>query len=118
MALFPKLETGAIAQYPATRTFGYRTRLIRYIDGTEQRVSRFTKAIRRWVVHLDQLSEREASDVLSFFSEMRGRAEQFEFEDPRSGATVSHCRFEQDEVRIEFTGPSASRTTLTIRSGD
>src|SRR5512138_1824477 len=118
MAIFPKLVTGAIAQYPATRMLEHRTRVIRYIDGTEQRVSRTKEAIRRWVVNLDQLTEREAADVLSFFSEVRGRAEQFDFEDPWSGVIFSHCRFEQDEVRIEFTDGSASRTTLTIRSGD
>jgi hypothetical protein len=119
MALFPKLTTGAVTQYPATRAIEHRTRIIQYTDGTEQRLSRRNMPVRRWLVQLDQLTEREANDVLSFFAQVRGRAERFDFEDPWSGQIVPDCRFEQDEIVLDFKGPSRARiATLRIRSGD
>ena len=118
MALFPKLSTGAVAQYPLTRTLEQRTRVIQYIDGTEQRISRRRRAIGRWVIRLERLGEQEADAVLGFFAQHRGRADHFDFEDPYSGAMVANCRFEQDDLTVEFTRTGGARTTLTIRSGD
>jgi hypothetical protein len=118
MALFPKLTTGAVAQYPAMRTIEHRTRVIQYTDGTEQRVSRTRVPVRRWIVKLDQLTEREANDVSSFFVQVRGRAGTFEFEDPWSSEIIPDCRFEQDDIMIDFTDASRARlATLHIRSG-
>ena len=117
MALFPRLSTGAVAQYPAKRVLDYTTRVIQYLDGTEQRIGRRASAIRRWSIKLDQLTERELSDILIFFSQHQGRAEEFDFEDPWSGLVIEHCRFEQDDVVAELLG-SGGRTTLSIRSGD
>ena len=34
---FPKLKTGAVAQYPAQRTTRYSTHVMRFMDGSEQR---------------------------------------------------------------------------------
>ena len=119
MAVFPKLATGAVTQYPATRTVEHRTRVIQYVDGSEQRISRRSSGIRRWILKLDRLTEREANDVLSFFGEVRGRAEHFDFEDPSTGEIVPDCRFDQDDIAIDFTDVMRARVaTLRIRSGD
>ena len=118
MALFPRLSTGSVAQYPAARTVQHRTTIIQYTDGTEQRISSRSAPIVRWIIRLDQLTDREAHDVLTFFAQVRGRAEQFEFEDPWSGTMFPHCRFEQDDFTVDYTGETGSRTTLAIRSTD
>jgi hypothetical protein len=118
MRLFPKLSSGAITQYPSTRELEQRTRIIQYTDGTEQRISRKAGHLRRWFIHLDQLSEAESDNVLTFFSQCRGRAEEFDFKDPWSGSVIPHCRFEQDDLTMEFTGNDGARTTLIIRSGE
>jgi hypothetical protein len=119
MALFPKLATGAVAQYPATRTIEHRTRVIQYTDGTEQRLSRRKAPVRRWIIKLDQLTEREVHDVLSFFAEVRGRAERFDFEDPWTGEIQPDCRFEQDDIAVDFKDvPHGRVSSLQIRSGD
>jgi hypothetical protein len=118
MPLFPKLATGAIAQYPATRTVQHRTRVIQYIDGSEQRLTRGSAPVRRWIIKLDQLTEREADEVLAFFASVRGRAGRFDFEDPWSGEIISDCRFEQDQLVVDFADVSRARVaTLRIRSG-
>ena len=117
MALFPRLSTGAVAQYPAKRVLEHGTRVIQYLDGTEQRIGRRASVIRRWTIKLDQLTERELSEISTFVSQHRGRAEEFDFEDPWSGQVIGHCRFEQDDLVAEFGG-SGGRMTLSIRSGD
>jgi hypothetical protein len=94
-----------------------RTRVIEYTDGSEQRISRRGRAFRQWSIRLDRLSEREAADLLTFFAQRHGRAEEFEFEDPITGAVVPNCRFEQDEVSFDFSGESGARGVLTFRSG-
>jgi hypothetical protein len=118
MALFPRLSTGALAQYPLARSHEYRTRVIEYTDGTEQRISRGGRVLRRWTVSLDQLTEREAADVMTFFAQQRGRAQEFELEDPFTGTIVPNCRFEQEEVSLDFSDHGGVRTTLTIRGGE
>ena len=37
MSAFPKLKTGAVAQYPASRALSQATEVVRFLDGTEQR---------------------------------------------------------------------------------
>ena len=44
------LKTGALAQYTLERGSRYRTEVVRYVDGGEQRYREWNGVLRRWVV--------------------------------------------------------------------
>jgi len=90
MAEFPKLKTGAVAQYPMMREVRVRTRVLPFIDGTEQRYL-IEKPLRRWVIRLDALDEGEAVGIDEFVRRHLETLESFAFTDPWSGVTYPQC---------------------------
>ncbi len=100
MARFPKLKTGALAQYPAVREHRYASEVHRFLTGAEQRYRDFAAARKRWVIALEELDEMEMATLARFFDEQQGRLGVFEFEDPWSGAIISQCRFGEDRFGV------------------
>ncbi|HYP14615.1 MAG TPA: DUF2460 domain-containing protein [Bryobacteraceae bacterium] len=103
MAAFPLLRTGAITQYPSTRTVTYSTGIARYLDGAEQRFRLYAKPVVRWQVRLSAVSPEELSALERFFREMQGRYSSFVFIDPWTGVEYPNCSFDDDamEARVE-----------------
>ena len=62
--MFPTLKTGAVMQYPATKTLLFNTDAIRFLDGTEQRFRDNPSVLHQWTIALDLLELR---------GEMRGK---------------------------------------------
>jgi hypothetical protein len=114
MAQFPKLKTGAVAQYPASRGQRYSTEVRRFLDCSEQRYRNFPSATRRWAIALDMLDETEATRVARFFDDQRGRLGIFEFEDPWTGTVIEQCRFGEDIFPMREEGESRCSLQLTI----
>jgi hypothetical protein len=112
---FPVLKTGALAQYPATRTLEYKTDVIEFTDGTEQRYRQRGARVNRWVVRLELLDETEMSRLAEFFNAAAGRAGTFEFKDPWTGAVHTNCSLEIDELTAELAGEMRVGTALVIR---
>ena len=71
MATFPVLSTGAVGQYPMARGVSYNVEVIRFMDGSDQRYLTRGKPLRRWLIKLDQLTERNC-DWSSFSTARRG----------------------------------------------
>ncbi len=115
MSEFPKLKTGAVMQYPAQRSRTYLTRVLCFVDGSEQRYRESGRALHRWVVRLDQLDEAELSGLQEFFSMQQGRFGSFSFVDPWDGAAYSSCSLENDVHAWEVQDEARSRTMLIIR---
>ncbi len=114
MARFPKLKTGAVAQYPASRVERYSTEVKKFLDCAEQRYRDFSAARRRWVIALELLDETETAQLARFFDQQQGRVAAFEFEDPWTGAVVPACRFGEDRFPVEETYESRCSLRLTI----
>ena len=112
MARFPKLKTGAVAQYPAVREERYATEVHQFLDCSEQRYRDRAAGRKRWVIQLDQLDETEAARLARFFEEQQGRLGVFEFEDPWTGTVVETCRFGED--RFPMLEESESRCGLRL----
>lgn len=112
---FPKLKTGAIAQYPLERQILCQTWIGRFVDGSEQRFREVSGPVRRWVLNLALLQEDEASTIRSFFAEMEGRHGTFSFEDPFDGTIYPNCHFEADELELEweFDGRATARLVIS-----
>ncbi len=117
MARFPTLKTGAVAQYPLRREQRSATRVVEFLDGTEQRYALTARPRRRWVVRLEGLDEEEVGRLFSFFLQERENGTGFEFTDPQDGREYSGCQFEEDTVAIEAASLAGALMTLTIREG-
>ncbi len=115
MSAFPRLKTGVVAQYPATRSVVYGTEVFRFLDGSEQRFRSSSGAVRRWVIRLDLLDETETSRLEEFFASMQGRFGSFSFQDPWDNTIYPDCSLESDELVIEERGETRGKLALVVR---
>lgn len=115
MALFPRLKTGAVAQFPSQKKYEYSTEVLRFLDGTEQRFRRYPAAIERWEIALDLLDEVELRAVEAFHSAQAGCFGTFEFFDPWDEVEYSDCSFENDRLEMSAEDHRRGRTKLVIR---
>jgi hypothetical protein len=115
MDRFPKLKTGAAAQYPALREIRHATETRRFLDSSEQRYRDYAQAKRVWRLTLELLTSSELADIREFFVRMRGSQTEFEFEDPWTGSIVSPCRFAQDALTDQVSAENSETLTVTIR---
>lgn len=114
MADFPKLKTGAVAQYPAARNFEYRHQMLRFVDGNEQRYRDSAGPLRRWTIRLDYLDATEASAIEDFFITNQGRFAKFTFVDPWDGASYANCSIAADDYSAVTQDDFRSLTSIVI----
>lgn len=115
MSLLPKLQSGAIAQYPAGRRTVYSTWVGRFVGGGEQRFREYPSALRRWLIDLRMLRSHEVAALREFFLSEQGRAGMFEFEDPWDATVHENCSFESDESEVRWEGEQMGRMRIVIR---
>jgi len=114
MSQFPKLRTGAVAQYPSTREYRFASEVVRFLDNGEQRYREAAAPRRRWVIRLTQLDEGEMAELANFFHAQQGRLGRFDFEDPWTKTVTSDCRFDQDQLQTEIPGEFDSECIVTV----
>ncbi len=115
MSAFPKLKTLAVMQYPAEKRMQSSTRVLQFLDGSEQRFREFERPLRRWVISLELLDSREWSEIEAFFISMQGRTGAFSFTDPWDGTDYQNCSFEEDDIRIDILGEQHAQLAVIIR---
>lgn len=114
MAAFPVLKTGAVAQYPAARTFVYRNQALRFVDGNEQRYRDSAGPLHRWTIRLDLLDATEMAALEDFFFGNQGRFAGFTFVDPWDGSSYSNCSIAADELTATAQHDFRNSTSITI----
>jgi hypothetical protein len=112
---FPRLKTGALAQYPAAHELTRPVETVRFLDMGRQAYLDSGDSLRRWRLRLNLLDESELAAVIEFFVAMRGSLGRFEFEDPATGEVVPNCRFDDDELELYSSGEFNGQTALTLR---
>ncbi|MBE0656382.1 MAG: hypothetical protein IH602_01765 [Bryobacteraceae bacterium] len=110
---FPLLKTGAVAQDGLEIGRRRLTRVLRYVDGSEQTV-KVRRGQRRWTVRLTQLDEAELARVAEFVETLRGETGSFAFTDPRSGVRHEACRLEGSEFELRLVEMGGGRAELRI----
>jgi Conserved hypothetical protein 2217 (DUF2460) len=113
-ATFPTLKTGAITQYPATKSTQYSSFVLRFLDGSDQRCRDYSAPLRRWVIQLDLLDEAELNALDQFFNTQQGRFGTFSFVDPWTQSTIPSCSVEQDSLDYELQGELRGSTSLVV----
>jgi hypothetical protein len=81
MGSFPQLSTGAISQYPLTKTIVTRTVINSLEDGSTIRLADPVSQV-KWDLSYTGLSQSEWTALSAFFSAMQGGAQTFTFADP------------------------------------
>jgi hypothetical protein len=115
VASFPLLKTGAVAQYPADRTRRFSTRVLRFLDGGEQRFAGFAAPLKRWLVRLELLDDAELATFEEFFVAQGGRAGVFTFTDPWNGTVHPNCSFEDDGMTADYRGRGDGATSMVVK---
>ena len=115
MSAFPVLNSGAVLQFPASRTLSYSTDIVQFIDGSEQKYRAYARPIHTWEIKLDALEEDEVQRVMAFVQQVRGPLDTFAFTDPWDGVAYPSCRLASETASAEFLEPSRARTRLVIR---
>lgn len=110
---FPFLKTGAVAQDGLEIGRRRLTRVLRYVDGSEQTV-KVRRGQRRWTVRLTQLDEAELARVAEFVETLRGETGSFAFTDPRSGVRHETCQLEGSEFELRLAEMGDGRAELRI----
>lgn len=114
MATFPPLKTGAVAQYPATKTVRFQNQVLRFVDGSEQRYRDCAGPLNRWVIQLSELDEGEMASMVNFFLANQGRFASFAFTDPWDGTEYPDCSLSSDSVVLTSLEEMRGATSLTV----
>jgi phage-related protein len=115
MAAFPLLSTGAVAQYPSSRVIEAQVRVLRFLDGREQRFPGTKGQGKRWVLRLWHVSDSELAAIETFFAAQQGRVGSFSFTDPWNGTVYPNCSFDDDELSAVLTAEDRGAMAMTIR---
>jgi hypothetical protein len=111
---FPRLKTGVRAQYGSGTSRRFATRVLRFVDGGEQRFRKRGLGERRWLVRLTQLDEGELAALDAFFQAVQGPGGEFAFEDPRTGVLYPRCRLEREEMVAREAGRQEGAVEIEI----
>lgn len=112
---FPRLKTGAVGQYPTRRRLEYRTEVLHFVDGSEQRYRLASGPLRSWRLSFHEIDEQEATALANFFEVVHGGFGSFVFEDPWEGRRYEECSFGRDELELGLEGESRIRSEVEVR---
>jgi hypothetical protein len=114
MATFPTLKTGAVAQYPASKSLRFQNQTVRFLDGAEQRYRDAAGPLHQWVIRLTELDESEMAAFEQFFEDNQGRLGNFAFTDPWDGTQYANCSLQSDDITLGSAAEMRTKTSLTI----
>ena len=114
MATFPRLSSNAVTQYPAPQAHVRAGRIVRFVDGSDQRFIALGKALRSWQINLTLLNDQELADTEAFFEAQSGEYAVFDFIDPASGAIVPNCRFSVPTFVMAYQATDVGATSFWV----
>ncbi len=114
MATFPKLKTGAVAQYPLARRAQFQNQIVQFVDGSDQRYRDSAGARLEWEIQLSLLDASEMAAIEEFFRVNQGAFGRFEFVDPWDGQVYDNCSIADDDLQLAVVSESGGNTRLTV----
>lgn len=115
MPTFPLFADGSKTQFPLTESLRFQT--LAAIVPSGERISYAERAtgLRSWTIGGPSISDADLATLKAFFLARRGSWEAFDFVDPRTGATFTNCRFDQDTFDATALGPDENRVEIRIK---
>ncbi|HEV3334582.1 MAG TPA: DUF2460 domain-containing protein [Bryobacteraceae bacterium] len=114
MATFPTLKTGAVAQYPASKSLRFQNQVLRFLDGTSQRYRDSAGMLHSWDILLSQMDEQEMAEIEQFFVDNQGCFANFTFTDPWDSQVYPSCSIANDGLGLTFAGELRGAARLRI----
>lgn len=114
MSTFPKLKSGAIAQYPISQSKLARTWIGSFLDGTEQRFRLMGEVKRKWILDLGLLCEAEVTSIQELWQEVDGPIGTFSFECPFDGNVYAECGFGGSELKFTWDFDARAKARIVI----
>jgi hypothetical protein len=108
------LKTGAIMQYPAAHSISYASRVVSFLDGTDQRYREYGLPLRKWVIQLSLLGDDELSLLEHFFASQEGRSGSFTFTDPWTQTEYSDCSIDESSLELRFVEDNRGEGRLIV----
>jgi len=113
MASFPNLASGTPAKYPASCATEYRTGVITFADGSEQRYKKRAPLV-RWTLTYSDISSADVETLSMFFSTCKGAFDKT-WDITISGVLYSYCSFDQDDFAVTETRNGRFSVSLAVR---
>jgi hypothetical protein len=110
---FPEISPGVITQLPFTKARAFRNTKVSMPCGIQYAYRHRTDPLRSWSMHYTCITELEAETLRAFFADCEGRLHTFDFTDPDDLYAYT-CRFDQDEISIQYLGPNHCALELSI----
>lgn len=114
MPQFPKLRTGAVMQYPASRETAFANARLQFIDGSEQRYRTASGTLRKWMIPLRLLDDYEMHQLERFFNECQGTYASFLFVDPADETEYADCSLNEDDFAITALDEMRHSATIVV----
>lgn len=113
MSAFPTLASGAKVQKPyrVDSSFLHVTNDMKC--GVRFSYSRRVNPLRKFTLTYPSITDADLATLEAFFVSMRGRYGVFDYTD-LDGTTYSNCRFDQDSLEVNYSGPNQSSVVLAI----
>ncbi len=115
MSTLPVLNTGAVLQFPASRSFSFSTTIVQFVDGQEQRYPAYAKPLHRWMIRFDALQEDELQRLIAFVGSVGGPVGTFSFTDPWDGVVYPSCSIEGQDTEAELYDALRCKTSMIVR---
>lgn len=124
---YPLLSSGATTQLPYTAGYRFRNDVSQTPYGNQYSYSwmgngslptpKFNTGgdlSGPYNLHHENVTDVELAHIAGFFAYQQGRLGNFNYIDPESGLTVNHCRFNQDELKIQYIQPNTNSFDVSI----
>ena len=118
MKVYSPLDTGALAMYPATLNRGYVTRVLKFINDSEQRFT-VRRELFSATLQFQNLNGYDLGLLMRFFEEMRGMYVDTlllnVFDITIDGVNYQYCAFDQDQLDVQSDRGLSFSLTMAIR---
>ena len=119
---FPALPSGAVTQLPWTKRRTYETSLTDLEVGVRHAtalrdggLTNFPTAPElAWDISLNAIRPADAENHIKFFISKHGRLGSFSFTDPDTAVTYTGCRYDADDLTVQYDGYNRCSLTVTV----
>ena len=112
-AVFPNISTGDVCLYPVTQTLAMPTRVIRFLDDTEQRW-RSADPLNSWVLTYNRILWADIVTLQNFFNTVKGAFDST-WTFPFLGTNYTSMCFDQDDFSAVESDPGRYTVSLKLR---